>query len=98
LIDRRFHVIVSFPMPSEPDRLRTWRGMLPPGAARDPGLDLGALAREYEVSGGEIKNAALAAAYLAAAEGRPIGLPHLQRAIRREMLKAGRVVGQNPLS
>jgi hypothetical protein len=90
---RRLHVVVDFPMPSEADRLRIWKGMLPPEAARGADVDLGALARAAELSGGEIKNAALAAAYLAAAEGAPIGMAHLTRAVRRELLKSGKVVG-----
>ena|GEM_PF-1092199 len=88
---RRFHVIAHFPMPSEPDRERIWRGMFPPEAALDPVVDLARLARDHELSGGEIKNATLAAAYLAADEGVPIGMAHLTRAIRREIVKAGRV-------
>jgi len=89
---RRFHVIVNFPMPSEPDRLRIWDGMFPKVAKRDEDVDLAALAREFELSGGEIKNATLAAAYLAAAEGKPIAMRHLTAAIRREVVKAGRVL------
>jgi hypothetical protein len=48
------------------------------------------LARDFELSGGEIKNAALAAAFLAAAEDRPIAMRHLTAAIHRELAKAGR--------
>jgi hypothetical protein len=89
---RRLQVVVDFPMPAEPDRLRIWQGMLPAAADRQGDLDLAALARQFEGSGGEIKNAALAAAYLAAAEGHPIGMDHLRRAVKREMVKGGKVV------
>jgi AAA+ superfamily predicted ATPase len=91
---RRFHFLVDFPMPNEADRLRIWQGMFPAEAPREPGLEaeLVRLAPPFEVSGGEIKNAVLAAAYWAAAEERPVGLSHLVRALRREMLKAGRLV------
>jgi hypothetical protein len=89
---RRFHIVVDFPVPSEADRLRIWEGMFPAQARRDAELDFAPLARDFELTGGEIKNAALAAAYLAAAEGKPIGRAHLDRAVRRELLKSGKVV------
>jgi hypothetical protein len=89
---RRLHVVIDFPMPSVGDRLRIWKGMLPSAAAQEPDLDLAALAHDFEISGGEIKNAALAAAYLAAADGRPIAMEHLRRAATRELVKGGKVV------
>jgi hypothetical protein len=89
---RRIHVVADFPMPSEADRKRIWEGMLPSAAERDPDLDLGALAREFDISGGQIKNAALAAAYLAAAANRPIHMDHLRRAATRELVKSGKVI------
>jgi hypothetical protein len=66
--------------------------MFPPAAERDVDLDLPDLAREFELSGGEIKNVVLAAAYLAATEGQPISADGLRRAIRREFSKNGRVL------
>ncbi len=89
---RRLHVVVDFPMPSEADRLRIWQGMLPTAADRAPDLDLAALAHEFDISGGQIKNAALAGAYLAAAERKPIGTAHLRRATMRELVKSGKIV------
>src|SRR5215831_6941907 len=89
---RRLHVVVDFPMPSEPDRHRIWQGMFPAAADRAEDIDLAVLAREFEISGGEIKNAMLAAAYMAAAEARPIGMEHLRRAATRELVKSGKVV------
>jgi hypothetical protein len=90
---RRFHVMIDFPLPSSSDRVRIWEGMLPRAAARDADVDLATLAQLVELSGGEIKNAALAAAYLAAAERSSIGMRHLRRAVSRELTKNGRVMG-----
>jgi SpoVK/Ycf46/Vps4 family AAA+-type ATPase len=89
---RRFHFILDFPMPRPPERRRIWEGMLPREAEREPGIDVNALARDYEISGGEIRNSVLSAAFLAADEGVPIGLRHLKRGLRRELLKTGRVL------
>jgi AAA+ superfamily predicted ATPase len=95
---RRFHLIVDFPMPAEAERLRIWQGMFPPEAERDRDVDLARLARDFEVSGGAIKNIVLAAAYLATGEGQPIGLRHLARSLRRELAKSGRVVDEREVA
>jgi hypothetical protein len=79
-------------MPRPPERRRIWEGMLPRDAEQEPGLDLDILARDYEISGGEIRNSVLSAAFIAAEEGVPIGSRHLKRGLRRELLKTGRVL------
>jgi SpoVK/Ycf46/Vps4 family AAA+-type ATPase len=89
---RRFYFIVDFPVPEQADRLRIWQGMLPKACERDADVDCAALARDFEITGGEIKNAALAAAFMAAGEGVPVGNVHLRAAVRREMAKSGKVV------
>jgi SpoVK/Ycf46/Vps4 family AAA+-type ATPase len=89
---RRFHFILHFPMPRPPERRRIWEGMLPREAERDPAIDFDLLAHEYEISGGDIRNSVLTAAFIAAEEGTPIGLRHLKRGLRRELLKTGRVL------
>jgi SpoVK/Ycf46/Vps4 family AAA+-type ATPase len=89
---RRFHFILNFPMPRIPERRRIWEGMFPRDAKREAGIDLDMLARQYEISGGEIRNSVLSAAFIAAGEGVPIGMRHLKRGLRRELLKNGRVL------
>lgn len=91
---RRFDIIVSFPIPDEAHRLRIWEGMFPPTAAREELLEFGPLAHKFELSGGEIRNVVLAAAYLAANEGQPIALRHLKQALIREQRKSGRVIDE----
>jgi hypothetical protein len=89
---RRFHVIARFEMPDASERARIWRGIFPSEAALAEDVDLGAVAHAFDLSGGEIRNAALAAAFLAAADGSPIMRRHVVGAALREMRKAGRVV------
>ena len=89
---RRFHFILDFPMPRACERRRIWEGMLPREAERDTDMALDLLADDYEMSGGEIRNSVLSAAFIAAAEGVPIGMRHLKRGLRRELLKTGRVL------
>ena len=59
---------------------------------RDASVDLPFLAQRFEITGGNIRNIALAAAFLAAADGRLVTMSHLVRATRREYQKMGKVV------
>jgi hypothetical protein len=88
---RRVQHVIEFPMPSEPDRERMWRGFFPAAAPVADELDLGFLARQFRLSGGNIKNIVLSAAYLASANGGRIGMPHLIQATVTEHRKIGRI-------
>jgi hypothetical protein len=68
--------------------------MFPAEAERDGVLDLASLAKRFETSGGEIKNAVLAAAFVAAGEQVPLCTRHLVQAVRREFRKGGRLTGE----
>jgi hypothetical protein len=50
------------------------------------------MARRFELAGGNIRNIALAAAFLAASDGGLVTMSHLIRATRREYQKMGKVV------
>jgi SpoVK/Ycf46/Vps4 family AAA+-type ATPase len=70
--ERRIRTHVLFEMPGEAEREQIWRVQLHP--VRTPladDVDFQALARRYEVSGGDIRNAVLKAALAAAAEPGP---------------------------
>jgi len=89
---RRLDLLIDFPEPEEEDRLRLWERCLGTAAPRDEDLDLEFLARAFKVSGGNIRNIVVAAAYAAAEEGAPISMGHLVRATMREYRKLGRMV------
>ena len=88
---RRLHHVVEFPQPEAADRERLWRAMLPPLAPLARDIDLAFLARQFELTGGHIRNVVLAAAFLAAEEATPISMRHLMRAVAREIQKLGRM-------
>lgn len=92
---RRLHMTIDFPFPEEDDRLRIWRKVFPPEAPLGEDVDLAFLARQFKVSGGNIRNIALLAAFLAAEDGGGIGMAHLVRALRREYQKLGKLVTQS---
>ena len=52
---------VEFPFPYEHHRELLWRGMFPPETPLAEDLDFAFLARQFSMSGGNIKNAALSA-------------------------------------
>jgi hypothetical protein len=88
---RRIDALVEFPMPGESDRRRLWDRSLPASLPRGPDLDLEFMARSFELPGGNIRNIALAAAFLAASDRRPVGMADLVRATGREYRKLGRL-------
>ncbi|MGG5820902.1 AAA family ATPase [Falsiroseomonas sp. HW251] len=88
---RRFDDIVGFVEPDVAMRARLWQLHIPAAAPLGPDVDLGELAEWYALSGAQIRNAALGAAYLAAAApGTRIAQDHLLTAVAREFEKAGR--------
>lgn len=88
---RRLHVAIDFPFPEEHDRLNIWQRVFPAEAPLAD-VDLPLLARQFRLTGGNIRNVALLAAYLAAEDGGAITLDHCMRAIRREYQKLGKLV------
>lgn len=84
---RRFQVVVEFPFPQTEERETLWRAMLPAEAPLGPDVDLPFLARQFALTGGNIKNCILAAAYAAVDAGRPIGMADLIRAVAAELEK-----------
>ena len=69
---RRLQFVIDFPFPGELERSRIWEVCLPPGTLRGDDVDVERLGRDFRLSGGNIKNAAVHAAFLAAAADSPI--------------------------
>ena len=88
---RRLHFQVDFPIPDVAGRERLWRLLIPPEAPVDDDLDVAFLARRFPLTGGEVRNVALHAAFIAAEESTPIGMAHAIRALGRERTRQGRL-------
>jgi ATP-dependent 26S proteasome regulatory subunit len=82
---RRIRFVVQFPFPYAAQRAEIWRRIFPPDTPTE-GLDVDKLAR-LNVAGGNIRNIALNAAFLAADAGEPVRMTHLLRAARGEYAK-----------
>jgi ATP-dependent 26S proteasome regulatory subunit len=91
---RRMHFTVEFPFPNEADRRRIWGGVWPAETPQSTELDLDFMARRFEIAGGNIRNIALAAAFLAASDGGVVNMTHLLHGTKREFQKMGKVVMQ----
>lgn len=85
---RRIRFVVQFPFPDVAERAEIWRRVFPP-ATPTAALNVVSLAR-LNVSGGNIRNIALGAAFVAADENRPVTMAHLLRAARAEYAKLER--------
>jgi len=97
--ERRIRTHILFEMPGVDERAAIWRVQMHPTLtplAAD--VDFAALAEQYDVSGGDIRNAVLKAALAAAAEpgrdaGKAIHQRHLEEGIR-DVIAARRVMKQ----
>jgi SpoVK/Ycf46/Vps4 family AAA+-type ATPase len=87
---RRIHHSIAFSPPDREAREAIWRGIFPAETPLDD-VDYEFLS-SLSVTGGNIKNIALTAAFLAADEGRPVGMGHLACAARREFEKIGKLI------
>ena len=85
---RRLRFVVRFEAPDRGARRALWRRAFPPEARLEE-VDWEALAGP-ELTGANIQGVALAAAYLAAANGGAVSAEHLEHALRREHEKIGR--------
>ncbi len=87
---RRLDFIVEYREPGVKERSAIWGRHVPAAAPLGPDVDLAELSRIYPLSGGQIRNAAVGAAFQAASRGEPIDRELLVRSICREYEKAGR--------
>jgi len=89
---RRLRFVVNFPFPGIAERKAIWRNAFP-AAAPVEGLDYERLAR-LNLTGGNIHNVAINAAFLAARAGAPITMPLAMEAARSEFRKLERPINE----
>ena len=89
---RRLTFTIHFPFPDEVQRQEIWEKVWPDQVPLAKDLDLRVLAQQFKLSGGNIKNIALASAFLAAADGGVVTMDHLRHATQREYQKLGKIL------
>ena len=88
---RRLHYIIEFPLPDEGLREQLWRRAFARATPVALNVDHAFLAQGFALAGGDIRSAALDAAFLAASDGGTVTMPHILRAVSRQMLKQGKL-------
>lgn len=89
--ERRIMYMLTFSNPDEEHRRKIWEYVATSGAPLEKDVDFERLADQFELSGGEIKNAFLRAAFEAYPRGKPITMDNLTQACREEYQKKGKV-------
>jgi len=90
---RRLHFTIEFPLPDEMYREKIWRNIFPEETPVEKSLDFKFLA-SFKITGGNIKNIALSAAFLAVGDSHTITMEHIIRAVKREFQKMGKICTQ----
>jgi SpoVK/Ycf46/Vps4 family AAA+-type ATPase len=86
---RRIRFRVRFPAPTQADRERLWRGMVPKEVVLGADVDFSVLAERFPMPGGNIMNALVRAATSATAGGQKVEQRHLVWAAELEYSEMG---------
>ena len=97
---RRVRYLMFFPRPDVAQRLAIWRQVVRElaGEDREQALtkELEQAAEKVEATGAQIKNATLAAMFLARRSARPLGIEDIRRGLERELSNQGSSVSLEP--
>lgn len=89
---RRIHFVFHFPLPNKDYRKKLWQSMFPLEAPISEKIDYDYLAEKFEFTGGIIKNIAISAAFMSAAQNCKITMSQIIKAIFMEISKQGKTV------
>ncbi|MCX7746434.1 MAG: AAA family ATPase [Clostridia bacterium] len=95
---RRIQFIIEFPFPNAGMRKKIWESLFPKEAPLGIDVDFDFLAEAFEVSGGNIKNIAVSAAFHAAEMSSAIGMEHIITAAKYELKKMGKICSGEKLA
>ena len=88
---RRLTGIIEFPLPDVFHRSLLWHSVIPSLLPLGEDVDLHFLASGFEMSGSQIKNSIMDAAFLAAGEeAGKVSMKHILLAVRKELAKSGK--------
>lgn len=88
---RRIKYVIRFQQPDEKQRLAIWESCVYPRFSRSD-LDLPYLAKQFDFSGGTIKNILLNACAIAVSEEADLTMEHILKAVRNEYIKLERMI------
>lgn len=93
---RRIRFAVQFPFPGAEQRAEIWQRVFPNEAPIEE-LDIRTLSR-LDIAGGNIRNIAMNAAFLAADMNEPVSMTHIEQAARGEYMKLEKQMTGNELT
>ena len=93
---RRIKYLVYFPRPDAQVRQEIWESCFPKEMPIED-IDFKYLGENFELTGGNIKNIVLTAAFYAAGEDSVVGMVHIIRAIQNEYQKMGKLLMREEL-
>lgn len=91
---RRIKFMVPFVLPSEQVRLQLWHKILPLPAFLDE-VDVAFFAKNFELSGSQIKEIILNACFIAISQGEPLRNVHLKEAVTLNYQKYGKRIAND---
>ena len=89
--ERRILFKIHFPSPEEDQRLLIWKSLIPKQTPLEPDVDFEFLAEAFELTGGQIKNAIVRAAYHCASKHEGLTQEALERAAQQQASAAGKL-------
>lgn len=92
---RRIRFAIQFPFPDLPTRLQIWQRVFPEQTPLE-NIDISKLST-LDVAGGNIRNIALNAAFLAADNNEPVKMKHMEKSARRELGKMEKSIKEREL-
>lgn len=92
---RRINYVVHFAFPNAAARKEIWLKMFTKEVPIAKDVDFNFIAKQFELSGGSIKNACLTAAFMAASESTEITMKHMIKSIEYEIKKQGKMVAKS---
>ncbi len=94
---RRLQYVVEFTTPDAKLRAEMWMRAFPKKCPLENNIDWTFLAEQFELTGSNIKNIAVNAAFFAASEAKTVGMHYIVKALRNEYQKSGKRLGSSEL-
>ena len=88
---RRILFKIEFPFPKKEQRLAIWKSLIPAQVPLDEEIDFELLAEDYELTGGQIKNAIIRAAYQCYSNHHGFNQEALELSAWQQAVSAGRL-------
>ena len=92
---RRINYVVHFTLPDAKLRKEIWQKMYPKETPISEDVDFDFLARQFEISGGSIKNIVITSSFIAASESNEVKMEHIIKSLEYEIKKQGKMVSKS---